>query len=75
MAQFVDGAVTGILFSDLFITDREFFVKFFASYYEENQKIMDAVIYELQAILSKTNTNIVTKAIATEFQQAWKQFE
>ncbi|MBO7078992.1 MAG: hypothetical protein J6W64_04180 [Bacilli bacterium] len=75
MAEFVDGAITGILFSDLFITDKAFFVKFFSSYYEENQKIMDSVIAQLQTVLSKTNTNIVTKAIATEFQQAWKNFE
>ena len=69
------GSTEGILFGDLFINNREMFVKLFEQYYIENQAIIAPVINNLQIVLEKYNTKKVTSAMASEFHTAWSRFQ
>lgn len=68
-------AVEGIIFSDLFITNKEMFVNFFASFYVENQEKIDKCILNLSQVLTQYTTKTVTEAMATSFKKAWDDFE
>ena len=41
----------GIIFSDLFITNKDMFIDFFEQYYLENQIQLDLVINKLNSII------------------------
>ena len=66
---------TGIIFADLFINDKKFFVDFFSSYYEANQTIIDKAITNLDQVLKQYTTKAVTKEMADSFKTAWNNFE
>lgn len=65
----------GILFADLFISDKELFVNFFTEYYQENKAIIDPVINSLNSVLQKYLTQQLTEAMAEEFSSAWRNFQ
>lgn len=66
---------TGIIFSDLFINNKEMFVDFFEAYYIQNEQILRPVIEKLNAVLTQYNTKQVTATMAESFQSAWKEFQ
>lgn len=65
----------GIIFADLFITNKNLFIDFFTSYYSDYQVQINAAIARLNAVLTKYNTQTVTMASATEFEAAWHEFQ
>lgn len=65
----------GIIFADLFINNKEFFIQFFSQYYQENKQRIDPVIIELETILNNYNVNTITTAMAESFKIAWKNFQ
>lgn len=67
--------ITGIIFSDLFISDKQFFIDFFTKYYSENQKILEPIIFNLQQVLEKYSFQQVTEDMAAEFKICWKEFQ
>lgn len=66
---------TGIIFSDLFISDRQFFIDFFTSYYQENQSILEPIVFNLQQVLKKYTFQQVTENMAAEFKKCWDEFQ
>ena len=67
--------IEGIIFSDLFITNREMFVNFFEKYYLENKVQLDLIITKLNAVLTEYQTKQVTAAMASSFKAAWNEFQ
>lgn len=65
----------GIIFSDLFITNKDMFVDFFEQYYLENQIQLDLVINKLNQVLTEYQTKQVTSAMASSFKEAWSDFQ
>lgn len=65
----------GIIFSDMFITNKDMFVKFFASYYREKQAVLDPIINNVKKVLDKYTEKVITPAMATDFKTAWNDFE
>ena len=64
------GLQQGIIFSDLFITNKDMFVQVFSSYYQEKQSTIDPVILGLQNVLQKYTTKQITPEMADEFKIA-----
>lgn len=67
--------ITGIIFADLFINDKKFFIDFFSSYYKNNQAIIDKAITDLESVLKQYTTKVVTKEMANSFKEKWNNFE
>lgn len=67
--------ITGIIFADLFINDKKFFVDFFSSYYKDNQVVIDKVITDLDQVLKQYTAKAVTKEMAESFKAKWNNFE
>ena len=65
----------GIIFSDLFITNKDMFIDFFEQYYLENQIQLDLVINKLNQVLTEYQTKQVTSAMASSFKEAWSDFQ
>lgn len=65
----------GIIFSDLFITNKEMFVDFFEKYYLENKLQLDVIITKLNNVLTEYQTKSVTAAMASAFQASWGEFQ
>ena len=61
--------ITGIIFADLFINDKKFFIDFFSSYYKNNQVIIDKAIIDLESVLKQYTTKVVTKEMANSFKE------
>lgn len=66
---------SGIIFGDIFINNKEFFVDIFEQYYLQNQQELNVVINELNRVLTQYTTQSVTKAMAEEFSAAWHNFQ
>lgn len=66
---------SGIIFGDIFINNKEFFVDIFEQYYLQNQQELDFVINELNRVLTQYTTQSVTAAMAKEFSVAWHNFQ
>lgn len=67
--------IEGIIFADLFITNKSLFIDFFTSYYSEHQIQINTAIANLNAVLTKYTTQTVTMASAAEFEAAWNEFQ
>lgn len=65
----------GIIFSDLFISNRDVFIQFFEQYYREQTAAINNAIQRLNAVLTKYTTQTVTAASAAEFEDAWMEFQ
>lgn len=66
---------SGIIFADLFINNKELFVKFFEQYYIEKKNILDPIILELEKVLMQYGTQKITAAMASSFKIAWQNFQ
>lgn len=67
--------VEGIIFGDLFITNKELFVEFFTQYYNENEADLRMVTLNLQAVLQKYTLKALNKEMAAEFKVVWERFQ
>ena len=67
--------IEGIIFADLFISNKEQFIDFFVSYYSQNQQRINKIINELNNVLTMYTTKAVTPAMADAFKKAWIDFE
>lgn len=65
---------SGIIFKDLFINDKDTFIKFFASYYEDNQQTIDLTVTELIASILRVKEKIDSDS-SQHFQAAWAKFQ
>lgn len=71
------GKIEGIVFADLFITNKEQFVDIFREYYQtkENATQIDSVIQKLHSLLSYYTPQTINKQIAEEFERTWLEFK
>lgn len=65
----------GIIFSDLFISNKDLFIRFFEQYYQEQSAAINSAISRLNNVLMKYTTQSVTAASAAEFESAWMEFQ
>lgn len=65
----------GVIFSDLFITNKQIFIDFFEQYYLSNQQQIDAVSLKLNQVLTTYKTKQVTEKMASDFKQSWNDFQ
>ena len=65
----------GIIFSDLFISNKDLFISFFEQYYQEQSAAINSAISRLNNVLTKYTTQSVTAASAAEFENAWMEFQ
>lgn len=68
-------AIEGIIFSDLFIADKETFIKIFTQYYQDNQKEIEPIINNLHKVLTDYGTKNITEKMSADFKLAWTQFQ
>ena len=64
----------GIIFHDLFV-DETLFLSAFKDYYKEKQIDIEQTSAALLGLLNSYNVTQVTKAMATQFQTLWEQFQ
>lgn len=67
--------VEGIIFSDLFISNREMFVDFFEQFYQERASEIEPAVMEVDRILTVYTAKSLTATMANEFKTAWSTFE
>lgn len=67
--------IEGIIFADLFITNKNLFIDFFTQYYTEYSSYINTAILNLNTVLTKYTTQTVTAASAAEFEAAWNEFQ
>lgn len=67
--------VEGIIFSDLFISNREMFVDFFEQFYRERESEIEPAVMEVDRVLTVYTAKSLTATMANEFKAAWGAFE
>ena len=65
----------GIIFSNIFINNKEMFVDFFEQIYKVRREPMIEAISKLDRVLSEYTTKNITEKMATEFKIVWANFE
>lgn len=68
-------AIEGILFADIFVSNKEQFIRFFVQYYKQNKTIVDNCIDKLNKVLEDHMTKHITATMAKAFKEAWNDFE
>ena len=68
-------STSGIIFADLFVNSKEDFIRYFTTYFKQNETAVNAAIQELETVLGAIETKSLNKANAEAFHSAWKNFQ
>lgn len=67
-------SIEGIIFSNIFITNREMFVDFFEQFYKEREAEIEPAIAKVDQVLTTYTVKSLTATMAEEFKEAWNNF-
>ena len=67
-------SIEGIIFSNIFITNREMFVDFFEQFYKERAAEIEPAIIKVDQVLTTYTVKSLTATMAEEFKEAWNNF-
>ncbi len=69
-------AIQGVIFSDIFVSNKEQFVRIFSKYYKDNEKQLQPIINRLNTFINTDLKNLeITEKTEKDFKQIWYEFE